>query len=797
MDDKILYLDGAMGTMLQKCGLLPGHNPEILCLTEPEKITAIHRAYLEAGAQVIYTNTFGANRYKLEKSGYRVPEVIRAAVACARRAIDEYLADRQQDNRLPAPRVALDIGPIGQLLEPYGTLSFEEAYDMFQEQVKAGVEAGADLFAVETMTDLYEVKAAVLAVKENSAAPLFVTMSYEQSGRTFTGCSIEAMAAVLEGIGVDAMGVNCSLGPEELLPIVTRLCKATRLPIIVKANAGLPDPATGAYDIAPEAFAQWMAQYVQLGVSVLGGCCGTTPDYIRAIVARTGVLDLGKRAVVRQSVVCSPTMLVAIDGVRVIGERINPTGKKRFKQALLENDMDYILSQAVEQAEAGAHILDINVGLPEIDEPRIMSRVVKAVQGVVDLPLQIDSSDPRAIETGLRAVNGKAIVNSVNGEPEVLRRILPIVKKYGAAVIGLTMDASGIPPKAEQRFAIAQRILEAAQQHGIAKEDVYIDCLTLTVSAEQDKAVETLRAMRLVRDRLGLHCVLGVSNISFGLPRRELITTGFLTLAMEYGLDLPIINPNSAPVMNAIRVYNVLTNQDRNAEAYIEACAGQLEHKTAAPHMAGEEGVQPLHHAIAKGMKDEARQLTKSFLAEGMTELEVVNTLLIPSLDEVGGRFERGEIFLPQLINAAGAAQEAFEVIKESIAVRGAAPVSKGKIIVATVKGDIHDIGKNIVKTILENYGYQVIDLGRDVPIETVVETALEQDVRLIGLSALMTTTLGSMERTIAALRESGHACTVWVGGAVLTPEYAEKIGADFYARDAKESVDIARKVLG
>ncbi|MBP3312571.1 MAG: dihydropteroate synthase, partial [Butyricicoccus sp.] len=494
---------------------------------------------------------------------------------------------------------------------------------------------------------------------------------------------------------------------------------------------------------------------------------------------------------------------VRIDGVRVIGERINPTGKKRFKQALIEGDMDYILHQAVEQADAGAHILDVNVGLPEINEPEMMVRVVKAIQGVTDLPLQIDSSDPEAIEAGLRVVNGKAIVNSVNGEQAVLDRILPIAKKYGAAVVGLTMDANGIPPKAEQRFAIAERILHAASTYGIPKEDVFIDCLTLTVSAEQDKAIETLRAVKMVREQLGLHCVLGVSNISFGLPRRNLITTGFLTLAMAHGLDLPIINPNSTEVMNAIRVFNVLYNRDKNAEAYIEACMHLPEEapqtvKVPGPVPSSEEGEShPLMRAIVKGLKEDAAHMTQELLVGGMTELDIVNTLLIPALDVVGGRFERGEIFLPQLINAAGAAQEAFEKIKGSIAARGAESVSKGKIIVATVKGDIHDIGKNIVKTILENYGYQVLDLGRDVPIEMVVETAIRQDVHLIGLSALMTTTLGSMEQTIRALRESGHDCKVWVGGAVLTPDYAEKIGADFYARDAKESVDIARKVLG
>lgn len=790
MENEILYLDGAMGTMLQKSGLAPGGNPELLCLTEPHKITAIHRAYIDAGAQVIYTNTFGANRHKLRKCRESVETVIRAAVACARAAAAGTQA-----------RVALDIGSTGQLLEPYGTLAFEEAYDIFREMMVAGAEAGADLIVIETMTDLYEVKAAVLAAKEHTKLPVFVTMTFEQNGRTFTGCSVEAMAATLEGLGVDAMGVNCSLGPRELRPVVECLCAATTLPVIVKANAGLPDPTTSEYDILPNEFAALMAEYLTLGVSILGGCCGTSPEYIRAIVSETKGKAPKPRTVIRESLVCSPTSVVKIDGVRIIGERINPTGKKRFKQALLEDDMDYILNQAVEQADAGAHILDVNVGLPEVNEPEMMVRAVKAIQGVTDLPLQIDSSDPDAIEAGLRVVSGKAIVNSVNGEPKVLARILPIAKKYGAAIVGLTMDSNGIPATAEARFAIAQRILSAAQEYGIPKEDVFIDCLTLTVSAEQDKAIETLRAIRMVREQLGLHCVLGVSNISFGLPRRDLITAGFLTLALASGLDLPIVNPNSTPIMDAIRVFNVVYNRDKNAAAYIDACMNMPEEvgrpAQVRPASASDTELPPLMHAIAKGLKEDARRLTCELLESGMAELDVVNTLLIPSLDHVGARFERGEIFLPQLINAAGAAQEAFERIKAAIEARGAESVSKGKIIVATVKGDIHDIGKNIVKTILENYGYQVIDLGRDVPIEVVVDTAIRQKVRLIGLSALMTTTLGSMEQTILALRSSGHDCKVWVGGAVLTPDYAEKIGADFYARDAKESVDIARRVLG
>lgn len=789
-DNKIIFLDGAMGTMLQRAGLQTGHAPETLNLTDPAQITAVHRAYLEAGAQIIYANTFGANRYKLAGSGLTVQQAVAAGVQCARQAADAFCAAHPD---APRPRVALDIGPIGQLLEPYGTLAFEEAYEIFREVVHAG--AAADLIVFETMTDLYEVKAGVLAAHEHSEKPVFVTMTFEPNQRTFTGCSVDAMAAVLDGLGVDAMGVNCSLGPVELYPIVERLSTLTDRPLIVKANAGLPDPETGAYDIDAEQFAQQMVRFTELGVCYLGGCCGTDPAYLAALCrAAEGRIPVS-RQIARRTVVCTPTQTVVVDGVRIIGERINPTGKKRFQQALRECDMDYILAQAVEQADAGAHILDVNVGLPGIDEPEMMVKVVKAVQSVTDLPIQLDSSDARALEAGLRVVNGKAIVNSVNGEPAVLARVLQLVKKYGAAVIGLAMDQNGLPKTAEGRFAIAERILQAALAHGIPREDVFIDCLTLTVSAEQPQALETLRAMEMVRDRLGLHCTLGVSNISFGLPCRERVTAGFLTLAMARGLDLPIVNPNSAAIMDAVRVFNVIYDRDPNAEAYIASCTQQT--AAPAPQVQHEEGQTTLPRAVEKGLRDEARRLTVQLLADGATELALVNEQLIPALDAVGGRFERGEIFLPQLINAAGAAQEAFAVIRARMAQHGTKDVNKGTVIVATVKGDIHDIGKNIVKTIVENYGYRVIDLGRDVPPETVVRTAVEQDVHLIGLSALMTTTLGSMEETIRALHESGHPCKIWVGGAVLTPEYAARIGADFYARDARESVEICRKVLG
>ena len=777
---ELQFLDGAMGTMLQHSGADYGECPESLCLTAPQVIRDIHTAYLEAGSRILYSCTFGSNRYKLAGTPYSTRQLIPAAVALARQAAAPYGA-----------QVALDIGPIGQLLEPNGTLAFEEAYDIFQEQIFLGSQAGADLIVIETMTDLYEVKAAVLAARETCDLPVFVTMTFEENGRTFTGCTPETMAMTLEGLGVAALGVNCSLGPQELLPIVQRLSRATALPLIVKANAGLPDPQTGLYHVTPEEYAQQLLPMVELGAVYLGGCCGTTPDFIRTLHRHLAGQPAQYRTVPRQSAVCSATRCVTIDTVRVIGERINPTGKKRFQQALRDGDLDYILQQAVQQADAGADILDVNVGLPGLDEAQLLPRVVKRLQAVVDLPLQLDSVDPRALENALRVYNGKAIVNSVNGEDKVLDAILPLVKRYGAAVIGLTLDENGIPPIAEERVAIAKKIIHAAETYGIPREDVFIDCLTLTVSAEQDKAVQTLRAVETVTRQLGVQTTLGVSNISFGLPNRELITASFLTMAMRCGLRLPIVNPNSAAIMDAIAAYRVLANDDPNAQAYIARFAAAPAAPAAAP--AAEMEVE---QAIAKGLGAAARQATQALLAKE-EPMDIVNHKLIPALDRVGDDFEAGKIFLPQLIQSAAAAQEAFEAIRVALAKAGGQAVNKGKIILATVQGDIHDIGKNIVKVILENYGYQILDLGRDVPPEKVVQTAIDERVSLIGLSALMTTTLPSMERTIRALRESGHPCQVFVGGAVLTPEYAKEIGADFYAKDAKQSADIAKRILG
>ena len=786
------FLDGAMGTMLQKSGLPLGERPELLCLTDPDEITAIHRAYIDAGAELVYCNTFGANELKLEGTGHTPEEVIDGAIQAAKKAAEGTGA-----------AVALDVGPLGELLEPAGTLTFERAYECYARMVKQGERSGADVVVFETMTDLYEVKAAVLAAKENSSLPIMVSMTFEENGRTFTGCSIEAMAMTLEGLSVDAVGINCSLGPDEIYPLAARLCKATSLPVFVKPNAGLPDPATGAYHIGPEDFAASLSRYADLGICMAGGCCGTTPDYIRALKAAFAGKTPTERTFDRKAAVCTPTRVVTIDDVTVIGERINPTGKKLMRQALLDGDMGYILRQAVTQADAGAAILDVNVGAPGVDEVLVLPKVVKQVQSVSDLPLQLDSSDAKALEAALRVYNGKPIVNSVNGSREVLDVVLPLVKKFGAAVVGLTLDEKGIPAKAEDRFAIAQRILTEAQKHGIPKEDVYIDCLTLTASAQQEAVMDTLYAVRRVKEELGLKTVLGVSNISFGLPNRELLNHSFLLMAMQNGLDLPIMNPNVDSMMDAVRAFRVLNNRDVQAAQFIEAYhdmpakqavkAAAPAAVSAAPEKGGE--LHPLMEAVKKGLAAEAASLTTGLL-ENTDPMEVVNTYLIPALDVVGDLFEKGRLFLPQLLQAANAAQGAFDEVKK-VLVKSGGTAKKGPVIVATVHGDIHDIGKNIVKVIVENYGYQVVDLGRDVPPEEVVRAAKELNAPLVGLSALMTTTLKSMEETIRQLHEAGCPCKIMVGGAVLTPDYALEIGADYYSKDAKQAVDIAKEVIG
>ncbi|MBE7027341.1 MAG: homocysteine methyltransferase [Ruminococcaceae bacterium] len=769
-----------MGTMLQKSGLEIGGVPELLSLSNPDLIESIHRSYIQSGADIIYANTFGANALKLARCQKSVKEVIEASIGIAKKAC---LGTNTA--------VALDIGPLGELLEPSGTLSFERAYELFCEIAIAGEKSGADLAVIETMTDLYEVKAAVLAIRENTNLPVLVSMSFEQNGRTFTGCSIEAMASVLEGLGVCALGINCSLGPVGIYPLAKRLCASTSLGVFVKPNAGLPNPVDGTYDIDATQFGKILSDYHELGICMLGGCCGTTPEYIKAVADIFKSKTPKERTFKRRSMVCTPTRIVAPDGVAVIGERINPTGKKLFKQALLENNIDYILAQAVSQADAGADILDVNVGMPGIDEVSMLKNIVKKIQSVTDLPLQIDSSNPDAIEAALRIYNGKAIVNSVNGEKAVLERILPIVKKYGASVVALTLDENGIPDTAEGRIEIAKRILDCANSYGIPKEDVYVDTLTLTASAQQEGAKETLKALRYIKHELGLRTVLGVSNISFGLPNRELLNSSFLTLALGAGLDFPIINPNAKAMMDAVYAYRVLSGIDKNSQGYIERFSNDEGAKMSTV-LSTE---HTLAEAVKKGLVDEAHALCAKLL-ETSEPLDIVNAHLIPALDEVGADFESGKLFLPQLLSAANAAQAAFEAVKAKIAASGTKSVSKGKIVIATVKGDIHDIGKNIVKVILENYGYTVIDLGRDVEPEIIVKTAKDENAQLVGLSALMTTTLGAMEDTIKQLSSSYPECRIMVGGAVVTQDYAKNIGAHYYAKDAKRAADIAKEVF-
>lgn len=776
---KLIFLDGAMGTMLQKKGMQPGENPELLNLTRPEWIRDIHAAYVEAGSNIVYANTFGANRRKLEATGHTVEEVVGTAVRNAKAAVGGRAL------------VAVDMGPLGELLEPMGTLTFEEAYDLFAEVVRAGAAAGADLAVVETMTDLYETKAALLAVKEQTDLPAFVTMTFDENGRTFTGCTVASMARTLEGLGADAIGLNCSLGPKQLLPILQELCSQTRLPVIAKPNAGLPDPVDGHYDLTPAEFAAAMRDAVAAGVSIVGGCCGTNPEYIRALHEAVRDMQPGERTYAEQSFVCTPTNALVLDGLHVIGERINPTGKKRFQQALREVDLDYIVDVAIQQVDAGAAILDVNVGYPGVDEVTMLPRVVKKLQAAVDLPLQLDSTNPAALEAGLRVYNGKAAVNSVNGEEKSMAAILPIVKKYGAAVVGLTLDEAGLPKTAEQRIAIARRILDRAVSMGIPASDVWIDCLTLTVSAQQDQAVETLKAVQYVTDVMKLKTVLGVSNISFGLPNRLLMTQTFLIRAIQCGLSLPIVNPNQKEIMDAIAACRVLSGQDGECRAYVDRFAGEVAAKptTAASSLT-------LDEAIIRGLRSDAAKLAKEALA-AETELQLVEGHLIPALDKVGNDYEQGKAFLPQLLGAAQAAQSVFEVIKTSLAEKGGETVKKHRVVIATVQGDIHDIGKNIVKTVMENYGYEMIDLGRDVPPEVIVKTVQEQGIRLVGLSALMTTTLPAMEETVRQLKAIDNPPYIMVGGAVVTEEYAQCMGADAYAKDARAAVEAARRLLG
>ncbi len=784
--DNILLLDGAMGTVLQNSGISPGKYPEAMNINHTDVVASVHDAYMSAGSKLVLTNTFGASAHKMAGCEYTPQQVITAGVKLAKEVRAKH-----------GGFVALDIGPLGQLLEPMGTLTFEQAYEDFAMQVKAGVAAGADLIFIETMTDLYEVKAAVLAAKENSSLPVFATMSFEENMHTFAGTALSSMAITLDGLGVDALGINCSLGPVEMLPMAKELKKWTDKPLIIKPNAGLPCLVNDktVYNITKEDFACAMEEIMALGVNIVGGCCGTNPEMLKFFFdrakQRTKTDVTAKQPV---SAVCSSGKTVVIDGVKIIGERINPTGKALFKKALETGDMDYIARQAVEQMNAGADILDVNVGHLGIDEKEMMVKAVKKIQSVCNLPLQIDSSDPQVIEAGLRVCNGKAIVNSVNGEQEKLDTILPIARKYGAAVLGLTLDENGIPDTAEKRVEIAEKILENALNHGIRKEDVFIDCLTLASSAQQEGVVETLKAVKTVSEKLGLKTTLGVSNISFGLPNRPLLNSSFMTMAMYCGLNMPIINPDSAAMVDAVYAFNQLSGYDAGGSAYISRFADSTGNNK--KEISVSSSIWSMEELISMGLDAEVKKSVKKLL-ESQPPLEIVQEKLIPALDKVGKDYENGKIFLPQLMASAEAAKKGFDAINEYIANNGSSDFEKkGPVIIATVKGDVHDIGKNIVKTVMENYGYDVIDLGKDVPPQAVVDAAVLHNAQLVGLSALMTTTVKAMEETIVLLKQKMD-IPVMVGGAVLTASFATQLGADFYASDAQATVTIARKVIG
>ena len=784
-----LVFDGGMGTMLQASGLEAGELPELLCLTHPEKITAVHRAYVEAGSEAVTTNTFGANARKLGGAA-SVDEVFAAAISCARASGARY--------------VAADLGPTGALLEPMGTLPFDDAYELFAEQARAAEAHGADLVIVETMTDLLECKAAVLAAKENTTLPIFATMTFDETGRTFLGTSPRVAAVVLSSLGVDALGVNCSLGPQALQPIVAEMLEVARCPVIVQANAGLPGIVGGrtVYSVGPEAYVEAVRPMVAMGATVVGGCCGTNPDYIRGIAGIVAGKVPTRTFAQAECCITSAQEAVVLRGrdVAVIGERINPTGKKRLKQALREGDLDYVVGEAIAQTQAGADLLDVNAGLPEIDEVATMRQLVGRIQGVVSLPLQIDSSDPVAVEAAVRCYSGKPLINSVNGKQESLDAVLPIAAHYGAAVVGLTLDEQGIPPTAEGRLAIAERIVAEAAKYGIPREDVLIDCLVMSASTNQREAVEILRAVSLVKERLGVRTVLGVSNVSFGLPARPIVNATFLAAAFGAGLDMPILNPLADRYREVVDSWRVLCAQDEGAAKFIEGYANAQVSATtrtaaAAPGAdapAADDGHSELFRLVVAGNKGAVPRVVESLLAqEG--PLGVIDNHLIPALDEVGLRFEAGTFFLPQLMASAEAAKAGFDVIR---AASPAAEGGKGPVVLATVKGDIHDIGKNIVRMLLENYGYKVYDLGRDVDPQAVVDCALEHQCPVVGLSALMTTTVKAMEETIKLLREQAPGVKVMVGGAVLTQEYADMIGADFYAKDAAASARYCGEVI-
>lgn len=786
---EVLYFDGGMGTLLQEKGLKAGELPEVWNIEHMEEVIEIHRQYFEAGSDIVLTNTFGANALKFRDSSYELSDIVTAAVIHVKEAASLGVHDGRE------VYAALDVGPTGKLLKPMGDLDFEDAVRAFGEVMRCGEEAGADLIHIETMSDTYEMKAAVLAAKEQTNLPVFATMIFDEKGRLLTGGDVRSAVAMLEGLGVDALGINCGLGPEQMLPIFQEIVSHTSVPVIVKPNAGLPKQKDGAvyYDVDPAEFASVMEKIVEGGAAVAGGCCGTTPAHIRKMIETLGRRSVQHVEAEEETVVSSYGQAVILGKKPlIIGERINPTGKKRLKQALKEHDIDYILKEGITQQENGAHILDVNVGLPDINESEMMKEVVTELQSVTSLPLQIDTVDAEAMEAAMRIYNGKPMVNSVNGKQESMDAVFPLIKKYGGVAVGLTLDEEGIPSTAEGRIRIAGKIIREAEKYGIKKKDLVIDVLAMTVSSDPEGAKVTLEALKGVRERYGVCTVLGVSNISFGLPSRPVINAHFYTMAMQAGLSAGIVNPSSEEMMRSYYAYCALTDQDPNFEAYIQRFGGT---DTAAPK-GKKDSELTLQAAIEKGLKEEAKEAATELLLT-LAPLEIIDSHLIPALDAVGKGFEKGTVFLPQLLMSADAAKIAFGVLKEHLAASGGSEKKKQKVILATVKGDIHDIGKNIVKVLLENYSFDVRDLGKDVDPELIVQTAVDEDIRLVGLSALMTTTVASMEETIRLLRREKPDCKVMVGGAVLNQEYADMIGADFYGKDAMQSVYYAQNVFG
>lgn len=799
---ELLFFDGGMGTLLQEKGLAPGELPEMWNMSRPEEIREIHKSYIEAGSNIVLTNTFGANALKFHAEDCSLEQIVKTAVRLVKEAAAE--ADTATTDKMTAGGekhtvyTALDIGPTGKLLKPMGDLDFEDAYEAFKEVMVWGEQAGADLIHIETMSDTYELKAAVLAAKENTSLPVFATAIFDERRKLLTGADVPSVIALLEGLRVDALGINCGMGPEQMLPVVEEYIRYSSLPVIVKPNAGLPKQKDGQtyYDVSPEKFASYMAETVSLGACLIGGCCGTTPEHIQAMIEKSRGAEFIPPSEKNDTIVSSYGKSVFLgSGSRIIGERINPTGKKKFKQALKDHDIEYILREGIIQQDNGAHILDVNVGLPDIDETAMMKETVQELQGVVNLPLQIDTVDAGAMEAALRIYNGKALVNSVSGKQESMDKVFPLIRKYGGVVIGLTLDENGIPTDVQGRMRIAERIVSEGAKYGIRKKDIVIDALAMTISSEPEGAKVTLETLRRLRDELGVNTVLGVSNISFGLPSRPVINAAFYTMAMMNGLSAGIINPLSDDMMKAWHAYHALMGLDPNCQKYISQYGGMQPDKGEPALGNSRKSSDSLMECIEKGLKEDAAAITAGMI-ETRDPLEIIDSELIPALNHVGDGFEKGTLFLPQLLMSAEAARNAFSVLKDKMDKSGEIQEKIGTVILATVKGDIHDIGKNIVKVLLENYSFHVIDLGKDVPPELIVETVLEKNVHLVGLSALMTTTVVSMEETIRQLRRSAPQCKVMVGGAVLNQDYADMIGADFYGKDAMQSVRYAQTIF-